>query len=79
MKNNSSNSSTSGHQEKIQAKGRVAPPCQGRYIPGNINDNNIIDMYINKAEDERTVMAKNDFSNRRRVTIYESHTASNRK
>ena len=36
-------------------------------------------MYINKSEDERTVMAKNYFSNRRRVTIDEAHTAPNRK
>ena len=45
----------------------------------NMNDNGIIVMYINKAEDECTVMVKNYFSNRRRVTIYEAHTAPNRK
>ena len=34
-----------------------------------MNNNNIIELYINKAEDERTVMKKNNFKNARRVTI----------
>ena len=43
-----------------------------------MNDNGIIDLYINKAEDERTVMAKNDFCNSRRVTIDAAHAATSK-
>ena len=41
-----------------------------------MNDNNIIDLYINKAKDERTVMAKNNLKNARPVTIDTSHAAT---
>ena len=44
-----------------------------------MNDNDIIDMYTDKEEDEHTVMAKSDFSNRRTVKIDEVHMAPNRK
>ena len=43
-----------------------------------MNDNNIIDLYINKAEDERTVMAKNNSKNARRVTIDAAHAATSK-
>ena len=42
-----------------------------------MNDNGIIDLYIAKAEDERTAIAKQDFNNARRVTIDSAHTATN--
>ena len=41
-----------------------------------MNESNIIDLYINKAKDERTVMAKNNFKNVRRITINEAHTVT---
>ena len=41
-----------------------------------MKDNNIISLYINKAEDERTVMEKNNLKNARRITIDASHTAT---
>ena len=41
-----------------------------------MNNNGIIDLYINKAEDERTVMAKNDFCNSRCVTIDAAYAAT---
>ena len=44
----------------------------------SMNDNGIIDFYNNKAEDERTVMPKNDTANVRRVTIDAAHSASGR-
>ena len=43
-----------------------------------MNNNNIIDLYINKAEDERTVMKKNNFKNARRVTIDAANTATSK-
>ena len=45
----------------------------------NMNDNGILDIYINKVENERTFMTKNYLSNRRKVTIDEEHMAPNRK
>ena len=47
----------------------------GVYI-SKMNDNDIIDLYINKAKDERTVMGKNDLKNARRVTIDAAHAAT---
>ena len=41
-----------------------------------MNENGIINLYINKAEDERTVMAKNNFKNARRFTIDVDHAAT---
>ena len=41
-----------------------------------MNDNGIIDFYGNKAEDERTTMAKNDASNVRCVSIDAAHSVS---
>ena len=41
-----------------------------------MNNHGIINLYINKAKDERTVMAKNNFNNARRITIYASHTST---
>ena len=38
-----------------------------------MNDNYIINLYIKKAEDERTVMAKNNSMNVRRITIDAAH------
>ena len=38
-----------------------------------MNDNAIVDLYINKVEDERTIMAKNNFKNVKRVTIDAAH------
>ena len=43
-----------------------------------MNDNSIIDLYINNAEDERTVMGKINFKNTRRVTIDAAHTATSK-
>ena len=43
-----------------------------------ISDDELIDQYIDKAEDERTVMAKEDLTNTRRVTIDAAHAATQR-
>ena len=43
-----------------------------------MSDGGIIDLYIDKAEDERTVLAKNDSENVRRVTINAAHAAMTR-
>ena len=42
-----------------------------------MNDDGIIDLYITKAEDERTSIAKQDFKNVRRITIDAAHSANN--
>ena len=42
----------------------------------NKSDDELIDQYIDLAEDERTVMAKNDTSNARRVTIDAAHSVN---
>ena len=42
-----------------------------------MNDDGINYLYINKAEDERTAIAKQDFNNARRITTNASHTANN--
>ena len=42
------------------------------------NDDEIIDAAITLAEDKRTVIAKNDITNVRQVTINVAHTATNR-
>ena len=41
-----------------------------------MNDNGIIDLYITKAEHERTAIAKQDFNNARRITIDAAHAAT---
>ena len=59
-------------------KNKAVCCCQTKfeaYIP-RINNNGIIVIYINKAEDEHTVRAKNDFKNARRVTIGVAHAAT---
>ena len=38
-----------------------------------MNDDGIIDLYITKAEDELTAIAKQDFKNSRRITIDDAH------
>ena len=42
-----------------------------------MNDDGIIDLYITKAEDERTAILKQDFKNSRRITIDAAHAANN--
>ena len=44
----------------------------------SMNDKGIIDLYGNKAEDDRTTMAKNDTSNVRRVSIDAGNSTSQR-
>ena len=39
-----------------------------------MHDINVIDLYTNKAKDERTVMKKNNFKKARRITIDVAHT-----
>ena len=41
-----------------------------------MNNNDIIKFYINKAKDERTVMAKNNFKDAMRVKIDAAHAAT---
>ena len=43
-----------------------------------MSDNVIIDHYIDEAADERTILARNNFNNKHRVTIDEAHMASSR-
>ena len=38
-----------------------------------MNNDGIINLYITKAEDERTAITKQDFKNARRITIDTSH------
>ena len=40
-----------------------------------MKDEGIIDLYITKAEDERTAIEKKDFKDARRITIETAHTA----
>jgi hypothetical protein len=47
-------------------------------MAARMSDDGIIDLYIDKAEDERTIMAKNDSKNVRRVTIDAAHAATTR-
>ena len=42
------------------------------------NDNKLINAAITISEDERTVRAKNDITNVRRVTIDAAHTATDK-
>ena len=41
-----------------------------------MNDDGIINLYITKAEDERTAISKQDFKNARRITIDAAHAAN---
>ena len=41
-----------------------------------MKDEGIIDLYITKAEDERTAIAKQDLKDARRITIDAAHTAN---
>ncbi len=41
-----------------------------------MSNNGVIDLYLNKAEDKCTAMAKADKTNRRRVTIDTAHSAT---
>ena len=41
-----------------------------------MNDEDIVDMYIKKAEYERTAIVKQYFKNTRRITIDAAHTAN---
>ena len=43
------------------------------------NDKELINAIITLAEDERTIMSKNDMTNVRQVTIDASHTATDKK
>ena len=43
-----------------------------------MNDNEIIDLYINKVVDERTITAKNNFKNARHVAINTAHAATSK-
>ena len=42
-----------------------------------MNDNGIINLYITKAEDERTSIAKGGFKITRRITLDASHATNN--
>ena len=42
----------------------------------NIKDEGIINLYITKAEDERTAIAKHDFKDMRRITIDAAHASN---
>ena len=41
-----------------------------------MKDEGIIDLYITKAEDERTAIAKQDLTDARRITIEAAHAAN---
>ena len=43
-----------------------------------MNDNGIINLYINKVEDEHTVMAKHDYKDSRCVTINAAHATKSK-
>ena len=43
-----------------------------------MKDEGIINLYITKAEDERTAIAKQDFKDARRITIDAAHTANHK-
>ena len=45
----------------------------------NKSDDELIDQYIDMAEDERTVMAKKGTNDARRVTIDAAHSVSNKR
>ena len=44
----------------------------------SMNDNGILNMYVNKAEYERTIMAKNNSHDKIRVTIDAEHATINK-
>ena len=64
------------HQSAFKSKAaRILQKIIESYME-RMNDNEIIDLYINKVVDERTITAKNNFKNARRFTIDVDHAAT---
>ena len=61
-------------------KSKVARHLQTKFeaYMSKMNDNSILDLYINKAEAELTVMGQMNFKNARRVTIDAAHAATSK-
>ena len=68
----------SKHQSAFKIKAARRLQTKFEECTSKINYNGIIDLYINKAKDERTVMAKNNFKNARRITINAAHAATSK-
>ena len=75
---NNSNNQQSNFKLKAakQHQKRLEQNLKKHKLATTMNDNGIIDFYMYKAEDERTVMAKNDKANKKRITIDAAHAAS---
>ena len=68
--------SANKHQSNFKLKAARRLQYKISTYMSKMNDDGIIDLYIIKAEDERTAIAKQDFKNTRRITIDAAHAAN---
>ena len=64
------------HQSDLKIKPARRLQTKFETYMSKMNNSDIIKFYINKAEDERTVMAKNNFKDAMRVKIDAAHAAT---
>ena len=64
------------HQSKFKLKAERRLQTKFTKYMNKMKDEGIIDLYITKAKDERTAIAKQDLNDARRITIDRAHAAS---